>query len=119
MYPTEHKINIYSLFSPPVYGIILSQSNGQLPIPSLLDVSRFVIHDENFVHLGKGTYLRDISYHFDDQDKIPKYPDNFKVSADYLCILQIGRRVLPDMKHNLDKTKRQPITGCLSSYIQL
>ena len=50
--------------------------------PSLIDVSRFVIHDENFVHLNKGTYLRDVSYLFDDQDKAPSTPDNMKVSAE-------------------------------------
>lgn len=50
--------------------------------PSLLDVSGFVIHDENFVHLSKGTYLRDVTYLFDDQDKVPTSPDNMKVSAE-------------------------------------
>lgn len=52
------------------------------PIPHLLEVRRFVIHDENFVHLSKGTYLRDAAYLFDDQDKVPEYPDNFKVADD-------------------------------------
>ena len=50
--------------------------------PALLDVSGFVIHDENFVHLSKGTYLRDVSYLFDDQDKVPSSPDSMKVAAD-------------------------------------
>lgn len=49
---------------------------------SLLDVSSFVIHDENFVHLSKGTYLRDVSYLFDDQDKVPSDPGNMKVDAE-------------------------------------
>ncbi|MBR6069208.1 MAG: hypothetical protein IKP78_01260 [Ruminococcus sp.] len=49
---------------------------------ALLDVSGAVIHDENFVHLSKGTYLRDVSYLFDDQDKVPASPDNMKVSAE-------------------------------------
>lgn len=48
----------------------------------LLDVSGFVINDENFVHLSKGTYLRDVSYLFDDQDKVPSSPDSMKVTAD-------------------------------------
>lgn len=62
----------------------LAEAAASDPIPSLLDVRKFVINDENFVHLSKGTYLRDVSYLFDDQDKIPEYPDNFKVSGDVL-----------------------------------
>lgn len=50
----------------------------------LLDVSGFVIRDENFVHLSKGTYLRDVSYLFDEQDKVPKSPDNMNVGSDVL-----------------------------------
>ena len=49
---------------------------------ALLDVSGFVIHDENFVHLSKGTYLRDVSYLFDDQDKVPASPDDMKVDSE-------------------------------------
>ncbi|MBO4876470.1 MAG: 3'-5' exonuclease [Ruminococcus sp.] len=30
------------------------------------------------------------------------YGISWKASADYLCTVQIGRRVLPDMKHNLN-----------------
>lgn len=40
------------------------------PTPSLLDVSQFEIYDENLVHLG-ASYLRDCTYLFDDQDKVP------------------------------------------------
>lgn len=58
------------------------QAEANDPIPHLLDVSRFVVNDENFVHLSAGTYLRDVSYLFNDQDKVPEYPDDFKVSAD-------------------------------------
>ena len=50
----------------------------------LLDVSGFVIRDENFVHLSKGTYLRDVSYLFDEQDKVPESPDNLNVGGDVL-----------------------------------
>ncbi|MDO4863198.1 MAG: hypothetical protein Q4A05_03410 [Ruminococcus sp.] len=50
--------------------------------PQLLDVSGFTIHDENFVHLSKGTYLRDVSYLFDDQDKVPASADDLKVSSE-------------------------------------
>ena len=49
---------------------------------SLIDVSGFIIHDENFVHLSKGTYLRDVSYLFNDQDKVPSSPDNLKISTE-------------------------------------
>ena len=50
----------------------------------LIDVSSFVIHDENFVHLSKGTYLRDVSYLFDEQDKAPTSPDNMNVGSEVL-----------------------------------
>ena len=50
----------------------------------LLDVSGFVIRDENFVHLSNGTYLRDVSYLFDEQDKVPESPDNLNVGGDVL-----------------------------------
>lgn len=50
--------------------------------PHLLDVSSFTIRDENFVHLSKGTYLRDVSYLFDDQDKVPASPDDTKVDKE-------------------------------------
>lgn len=54
------------------------------PVPGLLDVSSFIIQDENFVHLSAGTYLRNVSCLFDDQDKVPASPDDLKVSADVL-----------------------------------
>ena len=50
----------------------------------LIDVSSFVIHDENFVHLSKGTYLRDVSYLFDEQDKAPTSPENMNVGSEVL-----------------------------------
>ena len=54
------------------------------PVSGLLDVSSFIIQDENFVHLSAGTYLRDVSYLFDDQDKVPASSDDLKVSSDIL-----------------------------------
>ena len=50
----------------------------------LISVSSFVIHDENFVHLSKGTYLRDVSFLFDEQDKAPASPDNMNVGSEVM-----------------------------------
>ena len=50
----------------------------------LLDVSEFTIHDENFVHLSKGTYLRDVHYLFDEQDKVPASAESPKVDGEVL-----------------------------------
>ena len=52
--------------------------------PALLDVSGFTIHDENFVHLNKGTYLRDVSYLFDEQDKVPASAEKPTVDSETL-----------------------------------
>lgn len=48
---------------------------------ALLDVSGFQILDENIVHLG-ASYLRDCSYLFDDQDKVPESPSNTSVDSE-------------------------------------
>lgn len=50
--------------------------------PQLLDVSAFTIYDENFVHLNAGTYLRDASYLFDEQDKVPASAENPTVDSE-------------------------------------
>ncbi len=63
-------------------GVFPAIAADSTPVPALLDVSSFVIHDENFVHLSAGTYLRDVSYLFDDQDKVPASPDNTKVDSE-------------------------------------
>lgn len=51
------------------------------PEPALLDVSNFQILDENIVHLG-ASYLRDCSYLFDDQDKVPASPSDTSVDSE-------------------------------------
>lgn len=48
---------------------------------ALLDMSSFTIMDENIVQLGAG-HLRDASYLFDDQDKVPASPDNTNVEPE-------------------------------------
>ena len=68
---------VFAVSSLPTAGTVRAEDKS-----ALLDVSGAVIHDENFVHLNKGTYLRDVSYLFDDQDKVPASPDNTKVSAE-------------------------------------
>lgn len=50
------------------------------PEPALLDVSQFTILDENLVHLGAG-HLRDVSWLFGDQDKVPASPSDTRVDA--------------------------------------
>ncbi len=50
------------------------------PEPALLDVSQFTILDENLVHLGAG-HLRDVSWLFNDQDKVPASPTETSVDA--------------------------------------
>ncbi len=51
--------------------------------PHLLDVSQFVIQDENLVYIG-ASYLRDVSYLFDEQDKVPETAESPTVSSDVL-----------------------------------
>ena len=45
---------------------------------TLLDVSQFTVLDENLVHLGS-SHLNDVSVLFDEQDKVPKSPENTEV----------------------------------------
>ena len=49
--------------------------------PELLDVSGFVIRDENLVYIG-ADYLKDASYLFDNQDKVPQSADNMAVDKE-------------------------------------
>lgn len=51
------------------------------PEPALLDVTQFTILDENLVHLGSG-HLRDVSYLFNDQDKVPASPADTSVEPE-------------------------------------
>ena len=53
----------------------------EAPAAELLDISQFTVREENIVHLGAG-YLRDVSYLFDDQDKVPASLDSMKVDAE-------------------------------------
>ncbi len=50
-------------------------------VSSLLDVTQFKIYDENIVHLG-ASYLRDCSYLFNDQDKVPASPSDTSVGSE-------------------------------------
>ena len=50
------------------------------PEAELLDISQFTVREENLVHLGAG-YLRDVSYLFDDQDKVPASLESMKVDS--------------------------------------
>ncbi|MBE6862936.1 MAG: hypothetical protein E7497_08615, partial [Ruminococcus sp.] len=51
------------------------------PVSTLLDVSQFQILDENIVQLG-ASYLRDSSYLFNDQDKVPASPSDTSVGSE-------------------------------------
>ncbi len=51
------------------------------PEPALLDVTQFTILDENLVHLGSD-HLRDVSYLFNDQDKVPASSEDTSVDSE-------------------------------------
>ncbi|MBR0140735.1 MAG: hypothetical protein IJM19_00625 [Ruminococcus sp.] len=52
--------------------------------PKLLDVSEFIIRDENIVHLGGADWLRGAEYLFDEQDKVPQDPEKISVDSETL-----------------------------------
>ena len=52
-------------------GAFTGAVSAEEKTPHLLDVSQFVIQDENLVYIG-ASYLRDVSYLFDEQDKVPE-----------------------------------------------
>ena len=62
----------------------ISTADAADKTPELLDMSQFTVYDENFVHLSAGTYLRDVSYLFDEQDKVPASAENPKVDSSVL-----------------------------------
>ena len=47
----------------------------------LLDITQFTVREENLVYLG-ASYLRDVSYLFDDQDKVPASIDSMSVDSE-------------------------------------
>lgn len=51
------------------------------PESALLDITQFKVLDENLVHLG-ASYLRDVSFLFDDQDKVPASAENTSVDSE-------------------------------------
>ena len=72
------------IFAAASQPVLPSVSAKEKNVPELLDVTNFTIHDENFVHLSKGTYLRDVSYLFDEQDKVPASAESPSVDSETL-----------------------------------
>lgn len=57
------------------------QAFSETTKPALLDVSEFTVMDENIVHLGS-SFLNDASVLFDQQDKVPEFPENTEVGKE-------------------------------------
>lgn len=75
----------------------------------LLDVSEFTIMDENLVYLG-ASHLNDVSVLFDQQDKVPKSPEN----------TEVGREIFDETNKSTNwKPNQQAEYGEDSFYIDL
>ncbi|MBQ8960667.1 MAG: hypothetical protein IJ071_05560 [Ruminococcus sp.] len=64
-------------------GAFTGAVSAEEKTPHLLDVSQFVVQDENMVYIG-ASYLRDASYLFDEQDKVPESAESPTVSSEVL-----------------------------------